>query len=95
MTRTNTQPQPATDPVMATLDKLERVYADMGLRVTEQETVPAARAAHAAMGKALDYMGQLLNPPCSIGAEGEMRLIVTRETYEEARAAYRAARGAK
>ena len=40
---------PKADAVSVALDKLERCYADMGLQVTEQETVPAARAEHAAL----------------------------------------------
>ena len=44
---------PKADAVSVALDKLERCYADMGLQVTEQETVPAARAEHARNVKAL------------------------------------------
>ena len=45
---------PKTDAVNWVLDKLERCYADMGLQVTEQETVPAARAEWERMQAALD-----------------------------------------
>jgi hypothetical protein len=40
--------------IRAALDKLERCYADMGLRVSEQETVPLARAELARVEKALE-----------------------------------------
>ena len=40
--------KPAPDAVEAALDKLEKILSDLGLPATEQEAVPAARAAHAA-----------------------------------------------
>ena len=39
---------PAPGAVEAALDKLEKILSDLGLPATEQEAVPAARAAHAA-----------------------------------------------
>ena len=41
--------QPAPDAVEAALDKLEKILSDLGLPATEQEAVPAARAAYAAL----------------------------------------------
>jgi hypothetical protein len=40
--------KPAPDAVEAALDKLEKILSDLGLPATEQEAVPAARAARKA-----------------------------------------------
>jgi len=60
--------QPAPDAVEAALDKLEKILSDLGLPATEQEAVPAARAARKAEQDRAEAQGLALEAADGLAA---------------------------
>ena len=85
--------QPAPDAVTAALDKLEKILSDLGLPATEQEAVPAARAARKAEQDRAEAQRIALEAAGRLAAEVEDKMTGrVSGLIVDACAAYRAAR---